>query len=42
LTTRIKELAERYENKLVEIDQTVEEAESKVTKHLEKMGLVWS
>ena len=41
LTTRIKELAERYENKLSEIDQSVIEAENKVMKHLEKMGLVW-
>jgi type I restriction enzyme M protein len=42
LTGRIKELAERYENTLEELDTEVEEFEAKVSAHLEKMGLEWS
>ena len=38
LTQRIKELAERYEQTLPELTTRVEELESKVNKHLEKMG----
>ena len=38
LTQRIKELAERYEETLPELTTRVEELESKVNKHLEKMG----
>jgi type I restriction enzyme M protein len=41
LTNRIKELAERYEIPLPEIDQKVIGLESKVNAHLEKMGFVW-
>jgi len=41
LTNRIKELAERYEAPLPQIDQEVEDLESKVNVHLEKMGFVW-
>jgi len=41
LTNRIKELAERYETPLPEIDQEVEELENKVNAHLERMGFVW-
>ncbi len=40
LTNRIKELAERYETPLPAIDQELEELESKVNAHLEKMGVV--
>ena len=42
LTGRIKELAERYEKTLGELDAEAEEFEAKVSVHLEKMGLVWS
>ncbi len=38
LTQRIKELAERYEQTLPELTTRVEELESKVNKHLAKMG----
>lgn len=38
LTKRIKELAERYETPLPEIDKEVRELEATVKEHLEKMG----
>jgi type I restriction enzyme M protein len=38
LTNRIKELAERYETPLPEIDKEVNELENKVNQHLAKMG----
>jgi len=41
LTGRIKELAERYETPLPELEKTVEELEEKVNAHLERMGFVW-
>ena len=41
LTNRIKELAERYEMPLPEIDQKVLVLENKVNAHLDKMGFVW-
>ena len=40
LTNRIKELAERYETPLPEIDKEVRELENRVNEHLEKMGFV--
>ena len=42
LTSRIKELAERYENTLGELDNQTKTTEDKVNAHLEDMGLVWS
>ncbi|WP_407266738.1 type I restriction-modification system subunit M [Tenacibaculum maritimum] len=42
LTSRIKELAERYEHTLTELDGTTNVLENKVSEHLKKMGLVWS
>jgi len=42
LTTRIKELGERYDSKLGEIRVETQSLESKVAEHLQKMGLVWS
>jgi type I restriction enzyme M protein len=42
LTTRIKELAERYENKMTELESSLSEVEGRVSEHLQKMGLVWS
>ena len=42
LTGRIKELAERYENTLGQLDKSNTELEEKVAGHLEKMGFVWS
>ncbi len=42
LTNRVKELAERYENPLPVIDNEVENLETKVNTHLQKMGFVWS
>lgn len=41
LTGRIKELIERYETPLPQIDQELEALESKVNAHLQKMGFVW-
>ena len=41
LTQRIKELAERYEMPLPELDREVEELTVKVEGHLKRMGLVW-
>lgn len=42
LTSRIKELAERYEHTLGELDGQTKTLEDKVSVHLEKMGLVWN
>jgi type I restriction enzyme M protein len=42
LTTRIKELGERYDTKLGELASETNSLESKVAEHLQKMGLVWS
>jgi type I restriction enzyme M protein len=41
LTQRVKELAERYESPLPQIDLEVKLLEEKVNAHLQKMGLVW-
>jgi len=41
LTTRIKELAERYEAPLPLLEKKVEDLEEKVKGHLAKMGFVW-
>jgi type I restriction enzyme M protein len=41
LTQRIIELAERYENTLPQLMDSLNEAESKVKAHLQKMGLIW-
>lgn len=41
LTSRIKELAQRYETPLPELMQEVDELTSKVEGHLKRMGLVW-
>lgn len=42
LTGRVKQLAERYENTLIELDKESKTLEDIVSAHLEKMGLVWS
>ena len=42
LTTRIKELGERYDNKLGSLAIETEELEARVSEHLQKMGLVWN
>ena len=42
LTSRIKELGERYETTLGELDNQTKTLESQVITHLEKMGLVWN
>lgn len=42
LTNRIKELAERYDTPLPEINQLVTDLESTVNAHLEKMGFAWN
>lgn len=42
LTTRIKELGERYDETLGSLDKATKELEEKVSAHLKKMGLVWS
>lgn len=41
LTTRVKELAERYESTLGSLNREMEELEDRVKGHLEEMGLVW-
>ena len=41
LTSRIIELAERYENTLPELDKVITEYEAKVKSHLERMGFKW-
>lgn len=40
LTSRIKTLAERYEHSLPDMDKEVKALERKVSKHLEKMGVL--
>lgn len=42
LSGRVKELAERYENTLDELNKSTQEQEQKVAAHLQKMGLVWN
>lgn len=42
LTGRLKELIERYETPLPQIELALAEAEAKVKSHLEKMGFIWS
>lgn len=41
LTSRIKELAERYDAKLIDLEQSLSEVEGRVAEHLQKMGLAW-
>ena len=42
LTTRLKELGERYGEPLPVINSRVKEIEAQVTDHLEKMGFEWN
>jgi type I restriction enzyme M protein len=42
LTQRVKELAERYETPMPQIDRHVADLEAKVNRHLEKMGYSWT
>jgi type I restriction enzyme M protein len=42
LANRITELADRYENPLPKVEQQVQELQSKVAEHLQKMGMVWN
>ncbi len=41
LTTRVKELAERYETPLPQVTSRVAELEKRVNRHLAKMGFSW-
>ena len=41
LTQRIKELAERYETPLPQLDSEVNDLTAKVEDHLKQMGLKW-
>jgi type I restriction enzyme M protein len=41
LTQRVKQLAERYETPMPQINRQVTELESKVNDHLHKMGFAW-
>jgi type I restriction enzyme M protein len=41
IAQRVKELAERYETPLPELDSRVAELERKVNAHLERMGFAW-
>lgn len=42
LTNRVKELAERYENTLGELDGQTKSLQENVNAHLQKMGLAWN
>ena len=42
LTRRVNKLADRYEKAVVEIDEEVDELETRVQSHLEAMGVVWN
>jgi type I restriction enzyme M protein len=42
LTGRVKELAERYENTMTELNHQTNSLEEKVEDHLKKMGLEWN
>ena len=42
LTQRVKELAERYEHTLPQLNERVAELEAKVHAHLETMGFAWN
>ncbi len=42
LTVRVKELAERYEAPLPQLNERVAELEARVNRHLEKMGFAWN
>jgi len=41
LSSRIKELAERYEEPLPQIEKEVDELAIKVEEHLKRMGFAW-
>jgi type I restriction enzyme M protein len=41
LTQRVKELAERYETPVLQLNSRVDDLEAKVNHHLEKMGFAW-
>jgi type I restriction enzyme M protein len=41
LTQRVKELAERYETPVLQLNSRVDDLETKVNHHLEKMGFSW-
>jgi type I restriction enzyme M protein len=41
LTQRVKELAERYETPVLQLNSRVDELEERVNSHLEKMGFSW-
>jgi len=42
LTSRVKELAERYDRLLPILAERVSELEAKVNAHLERMGFAWT
>jgi type I restriction enzyme M protein len=42
LTQRLKELLERYETPMPELDKQVKVLEEKVNAHLAKMGFTWN
>jgi type I restriction enzyme M protein len=42
LTNRITELANRYEYPLPKVEQHVQDLQTKVAEHLQKMGMVWN
>jgi type I restriction enzyme M protein len=41
LTQRLKELLDRYENPMPELDRQLKELEEKVNAHLAQMGFIW-
>ncbi|TVQ00699.1 MAG: hypothetical protein EA381_06980, partial [Planctomycetaceae bacterium] len=42
LTSRVKELAERYDRPLPKLAERVSELEAKANAHLERMGFAWT
>ena len=42
LTTRVRELAERYDTPLPQLTARVADVEAKVNRHLERMGFAWA
>lgn len=42
LTQRVNELASRYNKSVIEIDENVDELETRVQSHLKAMEIVWN
>jgi type I restriction enzyme M protein len=42
LTARVRQLAERYETPLPQLNRQVEELSARVDEHMKTMGVAWS